>query len=193
MRPEVRKKAVSDNISVFKPKQEIKPKASEPDLFDNFDDILDSAVVTKQLENIVDISEEKRFLGLKSEITRSATLRRSTVLNSDSQNSNGVIYSFRQLQEYKQNNRQEFERAKEMIYMRAMMAQDADGCGGRNEMANSGSNVLGGNSILNFTEARMNKLTGKVNEHNHKSGEHEHCQHGNDYDGSCAYGCKKAA
>lgn len=70
---------------------------------------------------------------------------------------------------------------------------DADGCGGRNEMAKSSENSLTSNSsVINFGQAKLNKALGVNSEHKHQSGEHDHCSHGNDY-GECPNGCKKAA
>jgi len=70
---------------------------------------------------------------------------------------------------------------------------DADGCGGKNEMAKSSESTLSSNAnVIDFGQAKLNKALGVSNEHAHKSDEHDHCSHGNDY-GECPSGCKKAA
>jgi hypothetical protein len=69
------------------------------------------------------------------------------------------------------------------------MMADKDGCGGVNERVNAGSfeqaSVLQVKSIVQV-------LNGGQNRHKHEPGNHEHCDHGNDY-GECPKGCRKAA
>ncbi len=156
------------------------------ELFDDFDDILGSAVITSQAENIVDISSEKKFLGLQSAQTNAASMRRSTILNADSASSDGVIYSFRQLQEYKKNNRDAFDSAKEAIYMKARMAQDADGCGGINERGSTTNGLESGlGKITNLLDFKAGK---GLKNGDHKEGKHDHCNNcgGDLTDGKCS-------
>lgn len=81
----------------------------------------------------------------------------------------------------------------EFVAMRLRMnaMADADGCGGRSEMAKSSETGLG-NNVIYFGQAKLNKSLGTSSEHKHQSGEHDHCSHDNDF-GSCPEGCKKAA
>lgn len=187
--------AFPDNLSLFKPKSpEPLNQIAIKDPFDDFDDILNSAVVVKQSETIVDISEEKKFLGLKSDDIKVRNIRRSTILNADT-SSDGVIYSFRQLQEYKQNNRAEFDRAKESIIMQARMAQDMDGCGGRNEtgLGNEIGLFGGGSNITSLADRRMDKILGTKDDHKHGANEKGHCKHGKHSNECDDLSCREAA
>ncbi len=154
---------------------------------DFFDDILETAVVQDSGSEIVDVSQEKLVLGYKSDVIQSnPSIKRSTVLNVDSASDDGVMYSFRKLQDYKKNAPVKFEEAKQAILAKARMAQDADGCGGVNER----------NSFKSSSIEKPSKLGGSISfgggssNHSHAEGEGDHCECGADKENGVCNKCQ---
>lgn len=140
----------------------------------DIDSILNSAILTES-KDLVDVSEEKSAMGLYSEVKVGDNVRRSTILNADPNSSDGVIYSFRQLQEYKKNNYEKFERAKMDMIMQARTAQDADGCGGANERGSLDTNNPFSNKSLSSLKSIVKSVLGEQ-PHGSAEGKHNHCK-----------------
>ncbi len=157
---------------------------------DDFDDILGSAIVQDSGSEIVDVSQEKAVLGYKSDvIQQNLSIKRSTVLNADSASDDGIIYSFRKLQDYKKSDPVRFVEAKQAILAKARMAQDADGCGGVNESK----------SFKSTSIEKPSKLGGSISfgggssNHSHAEGEGDHCECGADKENGVCKKCQPKA